>query len=144
MDALKTLCEHGVTLDSMVNAGFALYVGDGSQMSIEGKKEEFSKMLTRQLRDPNVALLIEAAVHLDDKVKPEASGVFSDTQDPSSLVADELIGMSIAEFIAGKRGLFNYVRYDKEKPGIIAELPPFLDDAIAALVAGCMTRLFEE
>ncbi|MCJ7562634.1 MAG: phosphatidylglycerophosphatase A, partial [Thermoplasmata archaeon] len=59
------------------------------------------------------------------------------------LVADELIGMSIAEYIGGKKALFNYVRYDREKPGVIGRLPPFMDDAVVALVAATMTRLFE-
>jgi len=88
--------------------------------------------------------LLEAASYLDSIVKSEQKGIFDKDDDPASLVADELIGMSIAEYIAGKRGLFNYVRYDKAKPGVIAKLPPFMDDAVGALIASTMTRLFEE
>ena len=39
--------------------------------------------------------------------------------------------------------LFNFFYYDTRKPGILAELPPFLDDAIGGFIAGCMTRLFQ-
>jgi hypothetical protein len=31
-----------------------------------------------------------------------------------------------------------------KKPGILSRLPIFLDDAIGGLIAGCMTKLFEE
>jgi alpha-ribazole phosphatase CobZ len=63
--------------------------------------------------------------------------------DPVYILSDELIGMSIAEYIGGKKALFNFVRYDQIKPGILKNLGVFLDDAIAGLIAGCMTKLFE-
>jgi alpha-ribazole phosphatase CobZ len=144
MDALDTLKRHGVTLESMTDIGFALYVGEDGRQTLEKLKARFQELVRRNLKDPNIFLLIEAAAHLDQVVGSESGGVFRESKDPPALVADELIGMSIAEYIAGKKGLFNYVRYDKSKPGILAKLPPFLDDAVAALVAGSMTRLFEE
>ncbi len=144
MEILELLSKNGVSLDDMVNAGFALYVGDNSEERISALKLEFKERLKKNMNDPNIGLLIAAAIHLDQVIKGESSGIFSSSEDPESLVADELIGMSISEYIAGKKGLFNYVRYDKEKPGILADLPPFLDDAIGALIAATMTRLFEE
>ncbi len=138
------LRRRGVSVESMVDAGFALYVGEGRKETLAKLRTRYADLLTMNIKDANVALLLAAAVHLDQLVEKEATGIFEKSSDPESLVADELIGMSIAEYIAGKRGLFNYVRYDKEKPGILAELPPFLDDAVAALVAATMTRLFEE
>jgi len=128
----------------MVDAGFALYVGEDSPETLSKLKGPYSDLLKRQVKDPNVALLLAAAIHLDEIAQNESSSIFDKSQDPEALVADELIGMSIAEYIAGKRGLFNYARYDREKPGILADLPPFLDDAVAALVGATMTRLFEE
>lgn len=144
MDALEILKKQGVTVGSMVEAAFALYVGDDSPQAIEKLKVRFEALLKKNLKDPNIGFLLEAAVHLDRIASSESSGIFEKAEDPTALVADELIGMSIAEYIAGKRGLFNYVRYDKAKPGILARLPPFLDDAVASLVAATMTRLFEE
>lgn len=134
----------GVDLDAMVDAGFALYVGDDREKAIQKLKGEFRDLLEKNLKDPNIGLLIAAAVHLDQIAGSERSGIFQSSEDPAALVADELIGMSIAEYIAGKKGLFNYIRYDKAKPGVLAKLPPFLDDVVAALVAGSMTKLFEE
>ena len=144
MDAVDTLKKQGVTLDSMIEAGFALHVSGEDQKAPKELKVRFGELLKRNLRDPNVGLLIEAAVHLDQIAGSESTDIFNGVKDPAALVADELIGMSIAEYIAGKKGLFNYVRYDKAKPGILAKLPPFLDDAVAALVAASMTRLLEE
>ena len=144
MDALETLKRQGVTLELMTEAGFALYVGDDSQQALKKLEGKFKDLVKKNLKDPNISLLIEAAVHLDQVVGSESRGIFQISKDPAALVADELIGMSIAEYIAGKKGLFNYVRYDKSKPGILAKLPPFLDDAVAALVAASMTRLLEE
>ncbi len=144
MDAQEMLRKRGISLDEMVKSGFALFVGDEENRKVEDLKAEFRKKLEKNLADQNVGLLIAAAIHLDQMVGLETSGFFASSDDPEALVADELIGMSIAEYIAGKKGLFNYVRYDKEKPGILADLPPFLDDAVAALVAGTMTKLFED
>jgi len=138
------LMRQGVDLDAMVDAGFALYVGDDCEQAVRKLKGKFRDLLEKNLKDPNIGLLIAAAVHLDQIVSSESSSIFRSSKDPAVLVADELIGMSIAEYIAGKKGLFNYVRYDKAKPGVLAKLSPFLDDAVAALVAGSMTKLFEE
>ena len=144
MDAQKMLEDQGVELEDLVDAAFALYVGDKEKTEITRRKAMFRAKIRLNLQDQNVGMLLEAAIHLDKMASGEASGIFGSSADPSALVADELIGMSIAEYIAGKKGLFNYVRYDREKPGILARLPPFLDDAVGALVAGTMTRVFEE
>jgi alpha-ribazole phosphatase CobZ len=60
------------------------------------------------------------------------------------LLSDEIIGMAIAECIGGTYARFEFTRYDQKKPGILSELGPFLDDAIAGLIAGCTSRLYSE
>ncbi len=57
------------------------------------------------------------------------------------IVADELIGIDIAEYIGGKKALFNFFYYDTRKPGILSRLGVFMDDAIGGLIAGCMSRM---
>ena len=141
--ALEIIAQHGADLDDLVEAGFALYSGDTGADELEGERDRLKAILVSNLEDPNVALLIAAASHLDALIQSDREGATVPEGDPAFLVADELIGMSIAEYIAGKRGLFNFVRYDREKPGIIGVLPPFMDDAVGALVAASMTRLFE-
>lgn len=144
MKAAVILNHHHLNMESLTEAAFELYVGEATGAKLKGLKKGFARLLKKQVEDPNVWLLLEAAAHLDATVREEQEGIFASDDDPSSLVADELIGMAIAEYIAGKKGLFNYVRYDKAKPGIISRLPPFMDDAVGALVAATMTRLFEE
>lgn len=144
MDPTELIRRHGATLDDLVEAAFELYVGDAEGDAIQELKEGFRELLERNLRDPNIALLIAAAHLLDDVLESRPDCIFQGDDDPEALVADELIGMSIAEYIGGKKALFNFIRYDKAKPGVIARLPPFMDDAVGALVAATMTRLFEE
>jgi phosphatidylglycerophosphatase A len=52
--------------------------------------------------------------------------------------------MAIAECIGGTYARFEFTRYDQKKPGILAKLGPFLDDAVAGLIAGCTSRLYSE
>ena len=40
----------------------------------------------------------------------------------SGLVTDELLEMTIANYNAGARGIFEFIRFDKEKPGISRKL----------------------
>jgi len=136
--------KHGASTDDLVEAAFRLYVGHEGSEEVKDLKRRYLVLLERYVNDPNVYLMLEAASHLDEVVKANRDGIFQGAEDPEALVADELIGMSIAEYIGGKRALFNYVRYDKAKPGVLARLPPFMDDAVGALVAATMTRLFEE
>ena len=144
MDPVELIRKHGATMDDLVDAAFELYVGDARDEAVQELRHKCKGLLERNLRDPNIALLLEAASHLDEVLRSDPNCIFHGTEDPEALVADELIGMSIAEYIGGKRALFNYVRYDRAKPGVLARLPPFMDDAVGALVAATMTRLFEE
>ncbi|MEM2924156.1 MAG: phosphatidylglycerophosphatase A [Methanocellales archaeon] len=141
-DINALLWKYGVTLESMGESAVALYEPKG-ELDEESKLEiqkRFQREVEKQLLDPNVYLLIDAAIYLDEKHK------LSDSEKrtgPAFILADELIGMVIAEFIGGKKALFNFIRYDQVKPGILSKLNVFLDDAIAGLIAGCMTKIFE-
>jgi len=145
MNTMQILRRYGIDMKALVDCAFALYVGiDLTSGAGKRLRAEFRRLLEKNMQDPNVALLIAAAAHLDRITRGVSEGPIQSSEDPAALVADELIGMSIAEYIAGKRGLFNFVRYDNAKPGILGKLPPFMDDAVGALVAASMTRLFED
>ncbi len=131
MGILNRLESTGITLEKMINTAMELYIGDNA----EDIREKLKKLMLKYLSDINVQALILSALLLEENFKVEG--------DPVNLVADELIGINIAEYIGGKMALFNFFYYDTRKPGILAELPPFLDDAIGGFIAGCMTRLFE-
>jgi len=140
--ALEFLRAHGVTLDDLVTSALELYE-PCEEADAEKTVEEVSRRLRRVIEeessDLNISLLVKAAAHLEEELN--RTGL---TDDPAYLLCDELIGMSIAEFIHGKKALFNFVRYDVRKPGILAKLGVFMDDAVAGLIAGCMTKLLDE
>ncbi|AFL96213.1 putative phosphatidylglycerophosphatase A [Thermococcus cleftensis] len=128
---IRRLNERGITLNAMLETAMELYIGEER----EKVREELKELMLRYLDDINVQALLTAALLLEENFEVDG--------DPVNLVADELIGISIAELIGGKMALFNFFYYDTRKPGILAELPPFLDDAVGGFIAGCMTRLFE-
>ena len=88
---------------------------------------------------------LELEIELEkERVAKQNREMDMEEKDPVNILSDELIGIAIGEYIGGKKALFNFVRYDMKKPGILSRLPIFLDDAIGGLIAGCMTKLFEE
>ncbi|MEF8836571.1 MAG: adenosylcobinamide amidohydrolase [Candidatus Bipolaricaulota bacterium] len=133
---LARLSERGITREDLVDTAFQLLVGE---IEDEGEsRKEFLEILETYAKDPNIHLLVSTGFYLErEKNRLDLTG------DPGQLVSDELIGIDIAEYIGGKNALFNFVRYDRNKPGILGDLPPFLDDAVGGLIAGTMTRLFE-
>ena len=58
------------------------------------------------------------------------------------LVADELLGLMIADYIAGVRGIFEFIRFDQAKPGILKKLGPISNDAIGGLIAGVSSNMY--
>ena len=131
----------GITIDDMVSAAMGLYVSHG--MPDDQAALELKKKIKKYLDDPNVASLLLGAILLEDELytKRKNSEI---ADDPIFLLSDEILGMAIAECIGGTYARFEFTRYDQEKPGILAHLGPFLDDAIAGLIAGCTSRLYSE
>lgn len=130
-EILRRLEQKGITLEKMLDTAMELYIGDDA----EKIREKLRSMMLYYLTDVNVQSLLMAAILLEENFKVEG--------DPVNLIADELIGINLAEYIGGKMALFNFFYYDTKKPGMLKELPPFLDDAIGGFIAGCMTKLFE-
>lgn len=141
---LKALKEKGISTDDMIESALLLYAPSSevdANKDIAEIQRRLKKTIIDQCSDINVQLLISAAILLDDSIEKGILGIDGDF---SNILSDELIGIAIAEYIGGKKALFNFVRYDREKPGILSELGVFLDDAVGGLIAGCMTKLFEE
>jgi len=97
--------------------------------------------IKKECSDVNVALLLAAALHAEEQEIRKGRAGEVGTEDAACIVADELIGIDIAEYIGGKKALFNFVYYDTRKPGILGRLGVFMDDAIGGLIAGCMTKM---
>lgn len=138
--ALERLRARGVEVDGMVEAGMALYVPHG--IDAEAAAVILKKLILRALDDPNVSSLLVGAILLEEELfGRRGEGM---TGDPVFLLADEMIGSAIAEYIGGTCARFEFTRYDQKKPGILRTLGPFLDDAVAGLIAGCTSRLYSE
>jgi alpha-ribazole phosphatase CobZ len=139
---LERLEERGLTVEDMVATALELYVpveGDITDETV--LKTRIEETIRKECSDVNVALLLAAALHAEEEEIRTGRAGEAGEEDAACIVADELIGIDIAEYIGGKKALFNFVYYDTRKPGILGRLGVFMDDAIGGLIAGCMSKL---
>jgi len=96
------------------------------------------------LSDVNVSCLLVAAFRAqEDAEKGLIPGLTKERfLGRPGLVADEALGLAIANYIAGTRGIFEYTRFDQAKPGILKKLGPITNDAVAALIAGASSNIY--
>jgi alpha-ribazole phosphatase CobZ len=103
-------------------------------------EDEFRDALT----DVNVSCLIVACYRAEEDAR--AGRIPNLTVERfmgrPGLVADELLGMAIDSYIAGARGVFEFIRFDQKKLGILAKLWPITNDAIGGLIAGCSSNMY--
>jgi alpha-ribazole phosphatase CobZ len=134
---LTYLENKGISLQSLINSALEMFVPhpgiETQQKAIELLTEEFLDIL----KDVNVSTLIVAAFHVQEEAENGRIPGLSKERflGKPGLVADELIGIAIATYIGGSKGMFEFVRFDQAKPGILKKLPPLTNDAIGALVA---------
>lgn len=145
LDIKNILEDLGLGFDTLWAAASELYVPHPGVETINKAQTVFRKELDIALGDPNLCILIYAGVLLeregDAGTLPNLSKD-SYERDLAFLVCDEVLGMNIASYIAGHKGMFEYVRFDKLKPGIIKDLGPFMDDVIAGLVGGVSSNMY--
>jgi alpha-ribazole phosphatase CobZ len=141
---LKRLEERGIYLEDMVSTALELYVPPVEGEAGAGEQELEKRLeatIKKECSDVNVALLLAAALHSDEEEIRKGRAGKAGEEDAACIVADELIGIDIAEYIGGKKALFNFFYYDTRKPGILSQLDVFMDDAIGGLIAGCMSKM---
>lgn len=140
MRVLEELSRWGITLKDLVDTAMEMYIFDPSIGDIRPKLQD---EILKVLGDPNVESLLIAALCLEEKAqKGEIESLkLRYREDPVELLADEILGLQIAQYIGGTRALFEFYRFDRKKPGIIRTLPPFLDDAIGGLLAGISVKV---
>ncbi|MDD1752824.1 MAG: phosphatidylglycerophosphatase A [Methanotrichaceae archaeon] len=144
-DIKDELSKLGITLDEIVSAALDLYFPHPGIETREKAELMFRKELDLALMDPNLALLIYAGILLEmEGIKNNLPNMHQNDydNDHACLIADEVLGLSIAKYIGGYKGLFDYVRYDKAKPGILGKLGPFMDDVIAGLIGGVSSNMY--
>lgn len=138
---LDYIYEQGITIEDMVEAGMKLCVGVEADQFLKNK---LKMQILKSLEDLNVIALLMAAFRVEESFQEHRVREVNVDEDPAWLYTDEVLGIAISNQIAGTKATFNFKRYDEAKPGIISTLGPMLDDIIAGLIAGCMSKIFEE
>jgi alpha-ribazole phosphatase CobZ len=141
---LKYLEDHGITLKDLIDTALEFYV---PHPGVETKAKA-TKILTEEffdaLSDVNVATLEVAAFQTQQEAEAgRIPGLTKERfQGRPGLVADEMIGMAIADYLAGTKGIFEFTRFDQAKPGILKRLGALSNDAIGGLVAGVSSNMY--
>lgn len=131
----------GFNLDDLVDAGIELLVGVEDTEEIRDKLKD---QLLSSISDINVIALIIAAIRTEEDFMGKTLREVNVDDDPAYLYTDEVLGLAIANQIAGTKATFNFKRYDENKPGILSKLDPMTDDIFAGLIAGSMSKIFDE
>jgi len=142
---MNVLEDAGISEEVLVSTALELYVPHPGVENKEIAKKVFKRELKLALTDPNLCILLYAGMLLEKEgEKGELPGMSKETfnKDLTFLIVDEVIGMSIAKYISGDKGIFEYVRFDKLKPGILSKLGPFMDDVIAGLIGGASANMY--
>ncbi len=142
---MKVLEEAGLSEEVLLLAAMELYVPHPGVETKEIAERVFKRELRHALSDPNLCMLLYAGMLLEKAGENnELPGMSKETfeKDLTFLIVDEVIGMSIAKYISGDKGIFEYVRFDKLKPGILSKLGPFMDDVIAGLIGGASANMY--
>lgn len=135
---LDYLVSQGILIGDLVEAGLEL--ADGTEVT-DDLKDMLKAQILKSLADINVITLLDAAMRAGQDL---AGKRIREVDDAARLHADEVFGIAIANEIAGTKAALAFKRYVEAKPGIIYGLPPMLDDAFAGLIAGCVSKIFEE
>lgn len=144
MPLAEFLESHGITRQDMTDAILEMFVPhpgvETKEKAVELINEQFREVLT----DVNVSCLEVACFRAERDARDGLiPGLTKERfMGRPGLVADELLGMTIADYIAGTRGIFEFVRFDKEKPGILKRLGPIENDAIGGLIAGISSNMY--
>ena len=141
---LEYLEQKGITLNDLVDTALELFVPHPGVETAEKATKVLREEFLEALADVNVSTLEVAAFRAqEDAEKGLIPGLTRERfMGRPGLVADEVLGLAIADYIAGARGIFDFTRYDQAKPGILKRLGPLTNDAIGGLVAGVSSNMY--
>lgn len=141
---LKYLENHGVTLKDLLDTALELYIPHPGIETRHKAIELFKSGLYEALTDVNIAVLEVACFRAEEDGQAGLIPLLPAEQFKGrpGLIVDEYLGMTIANYIAGARGIFEFIRYDQAKPGILRKLGPIANDAITGLIAGVSSRIY--
>ncbi|WP_405306493.1 phosphatidylglycerophosphatase [Methanobrevibacter sp.] len=135
---LDYLVSQGIQIGDLVDAGLDLVEGVEITQSLKDKLKE---QILKSLADADVVSLIVGAMRTEQDLNAHR---IREINSKTNIYTGKVLGLAISNQIAGTKATFNFNLYDKAKPGIIWGLPPMIDDIFAGLIAGCVTKIFEE
>ena len=141
---LEFLEKHDITFQNLIDCALEMYVPHPGMETLEKATAMLTEEFLDVLNDVNIAILETAAFHAqEDAEKGLIPGLTQERfRGRPGPVADEILGLAIATYIGGTRGVFEYVRFDQAKPGILKKLGSITNDAIGALVAGVSSNVY--
>jgi len=141
---LDYLEKKGITLKDLINTALELFVPHPGLETKEAAAEMLREEFLDALSDVNVSTLEVACFRAqEDAEKGLIPGLSRERfLGRPGLIADELLGLAIANYLAGVRGIFEFTRFDQAKPGILKKLGPITNDAIGGLVAGVSSNVY--
>jgi alpha-ribazole phosphatase CobZ len=141
---LEFLEKHDISLKSLVHCALEMFVPHPGIETEEKATEMLREELLDILGDVSVSVLITAAFHAqEDAERGLVPGLTQERfRGRPGPVADEVLGIAIASYIGGTRAVFEYVRFDQAKPGILKKLGAITNDAIGAVVAGASSNMY--
>ena len=136
---LDYLVAEGILIGDLIEAGLELVDDEVN----DDLKQKMEAQILKSLADIDVITLIVAAMRTEQDLAGDHIREIN-MGDDSNHYADDVLGLAVSNQIAGTKATFNFRRYCEAKPGIIYGLPPFLEDVFAGLIAGCVSKIFEE
>lgn len=128
----------GILIGDLVEAGMELV----SDVEVTDElKDKLEAQILKSLTDVNVVALFTAAMRTEQDL---TGNRIRELDGSKHLYVDEVLGLAISNQIAGTKAAFNFRKYVESKPGIIYGLPRVLDGIFAGLIAGCVSKIFEE
>ena len=138
---LDFLVSEGIQIGEMIEVGMSLLE---NMEPTDELKEELEKQLLESISDRNINALIIGVIRMEEDFKKGRVREIDLSEKLVHFYPDMLIGATIANQIAGTKGVLNFRRYSENKPGILYGLGPILSNTFAGLIAGCMTKILEE
>ncbi|MFP4655605.1 MAG: alpha-ribazole phosphatase CobZ [Methanohalobium sp.] len=144
-EIFNVMKDNGVSKEALVDTAMELYFSHPGIETRDKAENIFTRELEIAFSDPNLCILVYSGILLEKEGKAGTLPNLSKSsyeKDLSFIIADEVLGMSISKYISGDKGMFEYVRFDKEKPGILSKLGPFMDDVVAGIVGGVSANMY--
>ena len=137
---LDYLVSEGIQIGELIEVGMSLLE---NMEPTDELKDKLEKQLLESISDRNINALLIGAIRMEEDFKKGRVREINLNEKLVHFYPDALIGATIANQIAGTKGVLNFRRYSENKPGILYGLGPILSNAFAGLIGGCMTKILE-